>query len=117
MNVTETFFVIQFLVFIVIFIFRFYNIMKLGEIYDLKIGFVLFVSSLLAYAVGSQVLMSEVEEYLYIFLLQLQGWMIVPQIAFLFAEIFFHLRLNTKKVISHYKPMKFDYNRVTQSRR
>jgi len=95
-NVYDAFFILQFLVFIVIILLKLYNIMSLGKIYEIKMVFLTFIVSLIAYAIGFISLMANPETLIYLMLFQLETWLLILSIVLLFGELFFFLAATTK---------------------
>ena len=88
----DMFFLLQFIVIIVIILVKLYNVMSLGETYDIRISILLFIGYFIAYGVAFVVFLLDPEELLYLQLFRLESWLIVLNVVFLMAELFFNFK-------------------------
>jgi len=106
MNTLSVFFMLQFVVFIIITLYKVYNLMSNWEVYDLKMGFILFLSIALCFGVGLVTSILSVDTVLFFSLISLETWFFLPHVFFLVFEIFGHVKLKQKQVIKHYATKK-----------
>lgn len=92
-GLSETMFFIGIIIFIGIFLLKFYNIMRKAEMYGLEISFLLFVLSMIAYTFCLVIFMFNViSELVYLQLFNFMSWLVVFHIIFLFIEIVLNMR-------------------------
>jgi hypothetical protein len=90
-------------------LYRVYNLMRGGKLYDLPVGFILFAGVALVWFIGLVVVLTNPETILYIALFRLGTGFLVFNALFLFAEVFFALRDKATKTIEAYHAS--DYNK------
>lgn len=103
-NIYNVFFLLQFVCVLGIFLYKLYNVIsfnkgKDGLVYDMRISIILFISFWFCWLVGLVVLLLDPSELLYSTLFRLETWLILPNVLFLFIEIFYYLRDESKQPI------------------
>ena len=103
MNIYDFLFIVQFLVLISIILVKLYNIFSIGEFYDMRIGFLLFIGYFIAWFVGFSIFMFQPERLIYSMLFKFGNLFLVFNMLFLFIEILLMLMANTRKVVTAHK--------------
>jgi len=98
------FFVLQFLVVLTIFMVKFYNILRVGELYDIKIAFLLIVGFLLAYGSGFMVMLVNNTELLFRVLFGIETSLVVLTLLFFSLEVIFDIKTRADTVIIAHQP-------------
>jgi hypothetical protein len=88
MNIVHAFFMISFIICIVILLLKIYNLLSVGEWYDIKMGFMLFIVYLLAWLVGLVCVLMDLNVQLLITLFKLQTWLMLVNVVALLVELF-----------------------------
>jgi hypothetical protein len=101
-NLQEIFFLIQFALFMTLFLYKLYSIMTAAEKTEFPLIMITFILSIITYAVGFVVTLLSVDNLYMSMLLKLQTWMLPLMIIFLFSEIV--LKLRSKGVGQTRKP-------------
>jgi len=96
-------FLVQFLIIIGIILIKVYNMMSVGQFYDIKLGFILFIGFFLAWLVGMIITLVYPQELLFLQLWKLENYLIVLNVVFLMFEIIIAIKDNTTKPIESYK--------------
>lgn len=87
MNIYEFVFIVQFVIFIGIFLVKLYNVMSKGRAYDVKVSFLLFILGLFCHAVGFWIFMLKPEELIYWSLIRLENVISLVLVLFFFIEL------------------------------
>lgn len=103
MNVYDAMFMLQFFAFVGIFLFWLYNVMRLGEFFDISWGFVLLSLCAILWLVGFVALASYPEKLLFSTLHTLQGWLLPVNVLFLIIQIFLHIRDGVQDTVKAYR--------------
>lgn len=100
MDIGEVLFLIQFLVFIAITLYKLYNILSNFETYDIKTGFMLFVLTWLCFGVGMVINITAVGyaidsagtiNLVFSQLFTLESWLVILNTLFMLIELFLFL--------------------------
>lgn len=84
-------FILQLLIVFGIFGLKLYNIMRMGALYDIYVGVVLFIGFFLAYFLGLVVVLTNPEEILYFTIWKFQTYLVLLNFLFLAIELFIYL--------------------------
>lgn len=106
MDIYEFVFIIQLLAFIGILLAKLYNVFSLGQWYDMKISFILFISAVMAFGVGLVISALGYEELLYLTLFTIEGWLLGLHAMLLLTEIFMHWYNTATKRVQAYNAIK-----------
>ena len=109
MNGTETLFVGFFLAYFAAFFAKLYNVMsydgKTQEAwYSLKVGFLLFIVSVMCWGAGFVVVLHNASTLWYGSLFKLMTWSLVLHVGFMVAELFFWVSRNAVGAIGAHLP-------------
>lgn len=86
MNMADTIFLVQLILFTGAFFLKVYNVMTVGEFYSGKMAFMSFIGSLLLYGLGLVLLLYDPAEKIIITLFTLQTWLFLMTIFLTIAE-------------------------------
>lgn len=89
MNLITTIFFLQLIIFLGIFIVKIYNLFNLGKTYDLKIGFLLLIITIICFLMGTLALFNIPEMLILSQIFRLEAWLYYFHYVFFLAEIFF----------------------------
>lgn len=103
MNIYDFLFIVQLLVLIGIFLYKLYNILNIGKIYDYKYGVILFVSFLIAWFVGFAIFMFQPERLIYSILFRFGSFLLAINMLFMIIEIGIQIVDVSPKYIDSYK--------------
>lgn len=98
MNFNEFIFVLQFLVYISVFLITLYNVLNNGKLFDIKKGFILLILGLLSYFVALSITLTDiaanVDDLILSFhvIFNIQSAMLVLFFLFFIIQIFFYYR-------------------------
>lgn len=92
MNASEFLFIAGFIVGLVILLVKLYNIFSGGTLYDWRLSVLMFVTYFLAFGVVFVTFLVNYEVVLYAALFKFMAWLILLNVLFTIAEIFYLLR-------------------------
>lgn len=104
MTIQDLLFILYLIGILGIFLYKLYNIVSLGKIYDLKVAIILFIGYFLAWLIGFVVFMLDPERLIYMFMFKIGTWLILLNVLFFIVELVFYLVSITEKAIMPYKP-------------
>jgi hypothetical protein len=93
MNMIQIFFVMQFLIFLGIFLYKLYNLMNLGSLYSIQVAFMLHIVAMFCFIIGVLGLFNAFQIMLFSQLITLQSWLYYFIWIFFLCEIFFQYGL------------------------
>lgn len=105
-NIYDAFFILQFLICIIIILVKLYNIMSVGEFYDIKIIWLTFIGYFLAYAIGFVAFLANPEILIFLMLFKLETWFLLLVVCLFFGELLIHLSKTAKM------PMKANFSKT-----
>jgi hypothetical protein len=104
MNLTEVLFLISFLMIIFITFFKIINIFNLGNKYSLGYSFIFFGLFSFSWLVVFITTSTMINNIVFFQLLRLSSWLFIPNVLFLFLEIFFNIKNVSVQSIKPYDP-------------
>jgi len=107
MNLTELIFFFGFLFVIFITLIKIINTFKVGEWYNLSFGFILFFLYCFSWYMLFAATSMYIDQLIYFQLLKLANILFIPNVLFLFFEIFFNLKSESLKIVKPYNPKDF----------
>lgn len=107
MTIDEWLFIMAFLGCIGVLIANIYNVVYLGQKWDIRISVILFLGYMMSWAVGLVVFLFNAETLIYSMLFSFTSWLMVLNMALLLANIFFHIRDTTEETVKAFDSMKF----------
>lgn len=102
MNIYEIMFLIQFIVFIGVFLVKIWNVMRIGDFYSFELVWILLIGAGFTFAIGWIVVMGQPEVLIYQVLFRLQSWIWAPMFMLVIAELMFFLKGRANKTIEAY---------------
>lgn len=98
-NIYSMLFAVQFFIAVAIVLYRIYNGMNLGKLYDIKVSFMLFIGYLLCWLVGLMITLFNPETLILSQILKIENIMFMLNTLFFIIEIFFWLDVWANKTI------------------
>jgi len=89
MNLITTIFFLQLIIFIGIFLAKIYNLFTLGKFYDIKIGFILLIITVICFLMGVLALLNIPTMIFISQIFRLESWLYYFHFVFFLVEIFF----------------------------
>lgn len=111
MNIIHAFFMISFFTCIAILLAKVYNLLSVGEWYDLRTAFLLFIGYLLAWLVGLICVFMDLDTQILITLFKLQTWLVLINVAALIVELFLLAKVISNTQVQPYKSNQVEYRR------
>ena len=111
MNIVHAFFMVSFLVSVSILLCKVYNLLSVGEWYDVRTGFMLFIGYLIAWLVSMVCVLMDLTTPILNTLFKLQTWFILINVIALIAELFLLAKVLTQPAIKPYMSNQVEYRR------
>lgn len=111
MNIVHAFFMISFTVSVAILLAKVYNLLSVGEWYDIKTAFLLFVGYLLAWLVGLVCVLMDLTTPILNTLFKLQTWLLVVTVMALIVELFLLAKVISNTTVKPYMSNTAEYRR------
>lgn len=102
MNIYDFLYIVMFMYITGAFLYKVYNIMNIGKIYNIKIGFVIFMGALISWLVMFISFSVYPERVIYHILFRLANNLIILHAISLIIEMFYEVSANTQKQIMPY---------------
>jgi hypothetical protein len=106
MTIYDILFLLAFMTLIGITLAKLYNLFSVGEFYDIRMGFILFILFFIAYAVAMVNFMILPERTIYMVLFKFQTWFVWINTLFMVIEVIMHIKLSAVGGIKAYKPVR-----------
>lgn len=111
MNFSEFMFVLQFLMYMGIFLVTLYNIFSVGKFYDIKMVWTLFIAQIITYGIGFSIVLTLDTAYwaqteIIGVLQQLQTFMFEGYFVMLVIQLFFYWKSDSTKPVSYHDSKK-----------
>jgi len=87
MNIYDFMGILAFLATVGVVLAKMFNLMDMGKLYDIKIGFILFITAMIGWLLIFSGLASFPERMIYLTLFKLNSWLLVLTTLFTFIEV------------------------------